>query len=55
MTDKILDLITGGDHKIGNVGMIVEGETIDIKIIVEMIAEIEEGKILEVIMIEAEA
>ena len=30
-------------------------ETIDVKIIVEMIAEIEEGKITEGIMIEAEA
>ena len=35
--------------------MIVEEETIDIKIIVEMIVEIKENKILEVIMIEAEA
>ena len=54
VTDKILGLIIGGDYKIDNVGMIVEEETIDVKIKVEMIVEIEEDKILEVKMIEAE-
>ena len=33
------------DHKIGNMGMIVEEEIIDVKIIVEMIVEIQEDKI----------
>ena len=31
VTDKILDPTIGKDHKIGNVGMIVEEETIDVK------------------------
>ena len=55
VTDKILDLIIGEYHKIDNAGVIVEEEPIDIKIMVEMMVEIEEDKILEVIMIEAEA
>ena len=54
MTDKILGPIKGKDHKIGNVGMIVEEEIIDVKIIVEMMVEIEEDEILEVIITEAE-
>ena len=32
--DKILDPTIGDDHKIGNVGMIIEEEIIDVKIIV---------------------
>ena len=48
--DKILDTTIGDDHKTGNMGMIIEEETTDTKIIVEMIAETEEDKILEVIL-----
>ena len=56
VTDKVLDPTIGDDHKRDNMEMIVEEEIIDIKIIVEMIVEIEEDKILEVIIItEAEA
>ena len=51
VTDKVLDPAIEDDHKTDNVEMIVEGEIIDIKIIVEMIVEIEEDKILEVIII----
>ena len=45
----------GGDHKTDNVGMIIEEEITYVKIIVEMIAETEEDKTLEVIITEAEA
>ena len=54
VADKMLDLIIREDHKLDNVGIIVEEEIRDVKIMVEMIVEIEEDKILEVIMIEAE-
>ena len=46
--DKILDPIIGDDHKIDNMGMIIEKEVIDVKIIVEIIPETEEDKTLEV-------
>ena len=52
--DKILDPTIGDNHKTGNVGTIMEGETTDIKIIVEMTVGTEEDKILEVIITEAE-
>ena len=53
--DKILDPTIGDSHKMDNVGMIIEEEIIDIKIIVEMIAETEGDKTLgEVMITEAE-
>ena len=49
---KILDPTTGGNHKIDvyNVGIIVEGKVIDVKIITGMTVEIEGDKILEVLV-----
>ena len=47
-TDKILDPIIGYDHKIDNMGMIIEEEIVDVKIIVEMITETQEDTTLEV-------
>ena len=44
--DKILDPTIGYGHKIDNVGMIIKEEIIDIKIIIEMKAEVEEDKTL---------
>ena len=52
--DKILDPTIGDDHKTDNMGMIIEGETTDMKIIVEMTVETGEDKILAVIILEAE-
>ena len=52
--DKILDPTIGDDYKTDNVGMIIEEETTDITIIVEMTVETEEDKILELIILEAE-
>ena len=52
--DKILDPTIGDDHKTDNIGGIIEEETTDIKIIVEITEETGEDKILEVIISEAE-
>ena len=52
--DKILDPTIGDDHKTDNMGMIIEEEITDIKIIVEMTVETEEDETLEVIISEAE-
>ena len=51
---QILDPIIGDNHKTDNMGTIIEGETTNVKIIVEMTVETEEDKILEVIILEAE-
>ena len=53
--DRTLDLTIGDSHKIGNVETLIEVEVIHVKIMVEMIAEIKEDRILEVSIIEAEA
>ena len=52
--DKMLDPTIGDDHKTDNMGMIIEEEITDVKIIVEMTVETEEDKTLKVIISEAE-
>ena len=52
--DQILNPIIEDDLKTDNAGTIIEEEITDIKVIVEMIVEMEEDKILEIIISEAE-